>query len=205
MTDKAKKKLVADQEADFLLSYYGKSSPTRLDRRASAVSAGYTPRMAMWNANRLLKKFADKGFRECVEAIGITTPALAVAYKETLETSEGKDALASLRLALANRGEQTDNKDARGITFEGPAMVIIGSTPERLDALRRGGAPQIRRTVDHARELPPAPERDVVDVEAAVPETLKSASGPAEKDARKLMTADFSGRNLSEKPRRPSY
>jgi hypothetical protein len=199
MTDKAKRKPVADQEADFLLAFFGKSSATRLDRRASAISAGYTPRMAMWNANRLLKKFADKGFRECVEAIGVTTPALAVAFKETLETAEGKEALASLRLALANRGEQTDNKDSRGVTFEGPTMVILGATPERLDALRRGGAPrQLAKTEDHTRELLVAPNENVIDVEAVAP-----ASTLAEKDGRKLTAADFSGRNLSEKPKGP--
>ena len=49
---------VAEQrEHDFLMAYFGVKSQTRFDRRASAVAAGYTAKMALWNANRLLGKF----------------------------------------------------------------------------------------------------------------------------------------------------
>jgi hypothetical protein len=215
MSDKAKKRLVAEQEADFLLAYYGKSSPTRLDRRASAITAGYTARMALWNANRLLAKFADKGFRECVEAIGVSTPALAVAFRETLEKAEGKEALASLRLALANRGEMTDGAGAQKPTVNVnlPVLVIRGASEERMQAtfvqpnrkaLIRGGAPQLAETQDHAPELPPAPEA-TVDVEAAPVEAPPPAPAKPERDARGLPVSDFTGRNLSEKPKGPSY
>ena len=154
MNKKAKHKLVEEKERAFLLGYYGKDSATKLDRRASALGAGYTLDRAVWNANRLLDKYRDRGFRECSESVGISTASLAVMFKEILETSEGRDAISSLRLALANRGEITDHKDAlRGMTFDGPTMVIVGATPERLSALRRGS------------NLAPAAERDVIDVE----------------------------------------
>jgi hypothetical protein len=81
MTGKECKKLVAEQEADFLLAFYGKASATRLDRRASAVTAGYTPRMALWNANRLIRKYAEQSFKQCAEAVGINKPQLAVTPK----------------------------------------------------------------------------------------------------------------------------
>jgi hypothetical protein len=203
MTDKAKKRLVAEQEGDFLLAFYGKSSPTRLDRRASAITAGYTNRMALWNANRLLKKFADKGFRDCVEAIGVSTPALAVAFKETLESVEGKDALAALRLALANRGEQTDSSSIqKNLTVNQPVMVIIGATDERLQALKSGRAPQFAG--EHAPELLPA-EGDLIEVEAAavVPEPTAQPLQPKPftsvvEDTRRLTAADFAGRNRGD-------
>jgi hypothetical protein len=204
MSHKPKKKLVAEQEGEFLLAFYGKSSSTRLDRRASAITAGYTNRMALWNANRLLKKFADKGFRDCVEAIGVSNPALAVAFKETLEAAEGKDALAALRLALANRGEQTDSSSIqRNLTVNQPVMVMnygpLGTS--RLRALRSGGAQQFAD--DPTLELPPAPEDDVLEVEAvaAVPEPAAQPVQPKPftpvvEDARRLSAADFTGENL---------
>jgi hypothetical protein len=188
MNKKAKHKLAQEKERAFLLGYYGKDSPTKLDRRASALAAGYTLERAVWNANRLLDKYRDTGFRECSETVGISAASLAVMFKEILETSEGRDAISSLRLALANRGEATDHKDApRGMTFEGPVMVIVGATPERMEALRRGGAPRIARTKDHAPELSPARDEDVIEVEAV-------ADPPAE-DSRQLKPSEFAGRN----------
>jgi hypothetical protein len=156
MNKKAKHKLAEEKERAFLVGYYGKDSPTKLDRRASALAAGYTLERAVWNANRLLDKYRDRGFRECSEAVGISAASLAVMFKEILEASEGRDAISSLRLALANRGEITDHKDSlRGMTFEGPTMVIVGATPERLKALR------------HGSNLAPAPEYDGIDVKVS--------------------------------------
>lgn len=176
MNKKARHKLVEERERAFLLGYYGKDSATKLDRRASALAAGYTPDRAVWNANRLLDKYRDRGFRECSETVGISSASLAVMFKEILENSEGRDAISSLRLALANRGEATDNKGAlSGMTFEGPMMVIVGATPERLKALRRGSNPA------------PAPEQDVIEVDAVADE-------PTE-DSRRIKPSDFAGRN----------
>jgi hypothetical protein len=164
MNKKAKHRLAEEKERAFLLGYYGKDSPTKLDRRASALAAGYTLERAVWNANRLLDKYRDRGFREACETVGISAASLAVMFKEILENSEGRDAISSLRLALANRGEVTDHKDApRGMSFEGPMMVIMGVTPERLRALRRGS------------NLAPAPEQDVIDLEAVADLPVKGA------------------------------
>jgi hypothetical protein len=188
---------VASKEKDFLLAFYGKTSPTKFDRRASAIAAGYTPRMALWNANRLLQKFEEKGFRECAEAIGVTIPALAVAFKETLDETKGRDRLASLRLALANRGEMTDGASTqKNVTVNQPVMVIVGATSERMDALRRGGIPEddlegkaaINRRP--TAELPGALSEEVIDVEPA----LASAAN----EACRLSAADFGGKNLTE-------
>jgi hypothetical protein len=205
MTEKQKKKLVADQEADFLLAFYGKGSPTRLDRRASAISAGYTPRMAMWNANRLLKKYEEAGFRECAETLGITNANLAVMFREVLETSKGKDAISALRLALANRGEATDNRDApRGVTVTGPTILYVGEIPDSLRNTRKiPPAAQPELPPAAAPELPPAPElegevvspaseADTVDVGAS-----KVESAPAE-DVRRLKPGDFAGPNRGD-------
>jgi hypothetical protein len=169
MTGKEGRKLVAEQEADFLVAYYGKSSPTRLDRRASAVTAGYTPRMALWNANRLLKKYAEQSFKQCAEAIGINKPHLAVMFREVLETSEGRDAISSIRLMMANLGEQTDSASSqKGVSVNLPVMVIVGASQDRMEALRHGGAPQFARTRSHAPELPSASDEEVIEVRATV-------------------------------------
>lgn len=185
------RKQVAEQEAEFLVAYYGKTSPTRLDRRASAVAAGFTPRMAVWNANRVIKKFADKGFRECAEAVGITTPALAVMFKEVLETAEGKEALATLRLAMANRGETVDGAGAKpGATVNNNmTMIFQGFDRDRLGTMLRGGEP----------ELPAASEQDVMDVEV-LPETVEPAKHERveQADARKLAASDFAGPNRGD-------
>jgi hypothetical protein len=168
MTGKESKKLVVEQEADFLVAFYGKASPTRLDRRASAVTAGYTPRMALWNANRLLKKYAERSFKQCAEAVGINKPQLAVMFREVLETSEGRDAISSIRLMMANLGEQTDSAGSqKSVNVNMPVMVIVGATRGRMEALRHGGARQ---------ELPPAADEDMIDIQATVELESKSAT-----------------------------
>src|SRR5215470_14749399 len=126
MADKAKTgpAVVEQRERDFLTSYYAVKSPTRFDRRASAITAGYTPKMALWNANRLLGKFESKSVKDCAEVIGLTPPALAVMLRENLDDAEGKDQLAGLRLAMANRGEQTDGAAIqKNLTVNQPVMV----------------------------------------------------------------------------------
>jgi hypothetical protein len=160
MTVKAGKRLASEQESDFLVAFYGKGSPTRLDRRASAVTAGYTPRMALWNANRLLKKFAERSFKECAEAVGINKPQLAVMFREILETSEGRDAISSIRLMMANLGEQTDSASSqKAVNVNMPVMVIVGATSRRMEALRHGGALQV---------MPAATDGELIDLHAAV-------------------------------------
>lgn len=168
MTTKAGKKLVAEQEAEFLVAYYGKKSATRLDRRASAITAGYTARMALWNANRLLKKYAERSFKQCAEAVGINKPQLAVMFREVLETSEGRDAISSIRLMMANLGEQTDSAGSqKSVSVNMPVMVIVGANRGRVEALRRGGAPQ---------GLPSGPDEEVIDIRATVEPESESTS-----------------------------
>lgn len=199
MRNKERSKLAKEKEAAFLLAFYGKDSKTRFDRRASAIAAGCTPRMALWNANRILEKYKETGFRECAETLGINNANLAVMFQGILETSEGKDAISALRLALANRGETTDGASSqKPPVVNMPVMVIVGATEERLEALRRGGGPQIAETDDHALELP-APDEDAIDVEAT---TEQSASAqepkPPAEDTRRLKPGDFAGPNRGD-------
>jgi hypothetical protein len=198
--EKASKKLVTELEADFLVAYYGKASVTRLDRRASAITAGYTPRMALWNANRLLKKYAERSFKQCAEAVGINKPQLAVMFREILETSEGRDAISSIRLMMANLGEQTDSAGSqKNINVNAPTMIIVGATQERMDALKRGGTTQIAKTAERVLELQSAAYEEAIDAETAIEQ--KSEPNPEPKlapaeDSRRLNPSDFAGRNL---------
>lgn len=58
-------------------------------------------------------------------------------------------------LALANRGEQTDSATVqKNLTVNQPVRVIVRATPERLEALRRGGTLQVAEGKDRAIELP---------------------------------------------------
>src|ERR1700736_6393440 len=123
MTEKAKKRPVDEQEADFLLAFYGKNSPTRIDRRASAISAGYTPRMALWNANRLLKKFAERSFKQCAEAVGINKPQLAPASDVDVIDVEGVDESSSAPIEVTPA--ITQEKDSRRLNagdFSGDSL-----------------------------------------------------------------------------------
>jgi hypothetical protein len=164
MQNKERHRLAREKEAAFLLAFYRIDSPTRLDRRASGIAAGYPPSRAVWSANRVLDKYSDAPLRECAETVGITKARLAVMLAEFMESSEGKEKLSSIRLMMANLGEQTDSASSqKPVSVTMPVMIIRGATPERLAALRSGGAPQI--VEDHAPELPPASE--VIDVEAA--------------------------------------
>ena len=83
--------------------------------------------------------------------------------RENLDATEGKEQLSGLRLAMGNRGEQIDGSaNPKGLNFNAPAMVIIGASPERIAALRSGGAPIEAKS--HAPELP-APASDTEEME----------------------------------------
>jgi hypothetical protein len=203
MAKKTEKKLITEKEADFIRAFCGKDSPTRYNLRASAVVAGYTERMALWNAKRLIKKWSAKGFRENVENLGGSNPALAMKFMEALEAANGKDAWQGLRLALANRGEQTDSTSIQKLTVNMPTMLIRGYTEERRQALIGGGNRQLARSEDQTPELLAPAEEDVIEVEAAAalpehtPEPVQpKPASPVVEDARRLSAADFTGENL---------
>lgn len=203
MQNKERNRLAREKEAAFLVAFYRKTSVTRLDRRASAIAAGYPVARAVWSANRVLEKYADTSFRECAEMVGISKARMAVMLSEIMEHGEPKEKLSSVRLMLANIGEATDNRDARGMTFQGPTMVIVGATPERIQALKGCSAPEF--TEYRAAELPPAAEEDVIEV-AAAPTVPESAPEPVQpkpftsvvEDARRLTAADFAGRKRGD-------
>jgi hypothetical protein len=159
MQNRERHRLSREKEAAFLLAFYRKNSATRLDRRASAITAGYPAGRAVWSANRILDKYTDAPFRDCAETVGITKAQMAVMLAEFMESSEGKEKLSSIRLMMANLGEATDNSGSKQVpVLNMPIMIIQGATNERLEALRRGS--------NLAPELPHSPERDVIDVRA---------------------------------------
>ncbi len=165
MQNKERHRLAREKEAAFLLAYYRKGSETRLDRRASAIAAGYPVTRAAWSANRILDKYSEAPFRDCAEIVGINKAQMAVLLAEFMENSEGKDKLSSIRLMMANLGEATDNRDApRGMTFQGPTMVIMGATPERIRALRCAGTvPELSSASEQKQQPQRQPRLGVVE------------------------------------------
>ena len=139
------------REAQFLAGYYGMKSETRGDAITSAVHAGFSPSAA----GRLFEKYADLGFQASLKAVGITKPYLAMRAKQLLDLPAekyGKEVTAVLRIMLAQLGEATDQAPgAGGNVFNGPTMVIVGASAERMKALREA-APQLSREEKEAAE-----------------------------------------------------
>ena len=164
MQNKERHRLAREREAAFLLAFYRKDSPTRLDRRASAIAAGYPISRAVWCANRVLDKYAEAPFRDCAEIVGINKAQLAVMLAEFMESAVGKEKLASIRLMM----EATDSVGSpKGAIASLPILVISGATPERMARLRGGSKP-----------LPSALEHDVIDVEAAISALVEAPKQP---------------------------
>jgi hypothetical protein len=192
MQNRERARLVKEKEGNFLLAYFGKDSTTRHQRGASAIAAGYSAARAVWNANRVLDKYADLSFRECAETIGVTKPQMAVAFREFMQDCKGKDRLQGFRLLLANMGEATDNAMSKQATvINGPVMVIVGATEERMRALCRGSDP--------VPQLPA--ERDVIDLEPVEADEMipppAEETRPSER-APKPRASDFTGRNQGD-------
>jgi hypothetical protein len=134
-----------DREVLFLANFYANDSPTKGKGKDSAVAAGYPETSATHRADIVLKKYGDLSFSVSAKAVGITKPYLAHKLKQIMETGGDKEVLASIRLALANFGEATDQQGGiTGNTFNGPTMVIIGASAEKMKALREA-TPQLTR------------------------------------------------------------
>lgn len=133
-----------EREALFLAFFYGDGSPTKGKLIDSALEAGFSTSTANTKAPRILRKYEDCSFRASAKAVGITKPYLAMKLKQIMDSGGQKEILAGIRLTLANFGETTDQSNAGGNTFNAPVMMIVGASPERIDALRNS-TPQLSR------------------------------------------------------------
>lgn len=125
-----------EKEVLFLAHYYASDSPTKGKGVDSARAAGYSESVAKTKWPRILHKYEDCSFSSSAKAVGITKPYLAMKLKQIMEKGGEKEVLASIRLALANFGEATDQQSGTVVNATGPVMMIVGATPERMRALR---------------------------------------------------------------------
>lgn len=136
-----------EREALFLSYYYGDKSPTKGKMADSMLEAGYPQTTALTQGPRILEKYKDGAFAVAARVCGITKPFLAMKMKQILDLpikDHSKEVMAAIRLTLANFGEATDQSTGGGNTFNAPVMMIVGATPERIEALRNS-TPQLSR------------------------------------------------------------
>lgn len=192
------------QEIKFLGAFYDLDSPTYQDGKASAIEAGYKDKTASRVAENLLEKYRDFDFKAIAEKMGIDRISIGLALKKIVQGSGApRDVLSAARLLLANMGEITDGASSqKAPVVNVPVMIIQGATPERIAALRSGGAPNIAETEADARELPPPSEQDVIEVEAVTegPATQPTPveAAPRAEDTRRLKPGDFAGPNRGD-------
>jgi hypothetical protein len=230
------------REINFLAAFYDAGAPTYQDGKASAVLAGFKEKSASRVAENLLEKYRGFDFKAITRAMSIDRISIGLALKKILQGDAApRDVLSASRLLLANMGEQTDSSSInKNVNVAAPVMLIVGATSERLEALRRGGAP-----IDvkgRTRELPAASDDEEIEVDGPLTEeekrrlkefgwtehdcdpqeecricdeaiekefaatgNQKIALGTPTRDARQLSAAGFSGRNLIERAKGPSY
>jgi hypothetical protein len=134
-----------DREEAFLLNFYSDESLTKGNAKQSALEAGYAESTATDKAQRIIKKYNWKQFKQALAACGVNNLMMAMRMRKMIEKGGDKDALGAIRLALANKGEGTDERTgALNINSSGPIMVIVGASQERMKALR-GAIPQLTR------------------------------------------------------------
>lgn len=137
-----------EREVIFLSNYYASDSPTKGKGMHSALAAGYSESVAKTKWPRILKKYEDCGFKASAKAVGITKPYLAMKLKQIIDSGGDKEVLASIRLALANFGETTDQQSGTVVNATGPVMMIVGATPERMRALKTQTAPPTKEELE---------------------------------------------------------
>jgi hypothetical protein len=130
----------AEQEAKFLTAYYAEDSETRGNRIQSAHVAGYAESTAETQAGRILSKYDKKKFQEALKAVGINNLLMAYRLRKMILDGADKDAINAIRLALAAKGESTDQQQGTTINATGQVMVIVGANASRINALRTAKA-----------------------------------------------------------------
>lgn len=131
-----KQSTVLAEEEKFLLAYYSDDSEIKGNGYRCAIHAGYSESTAEKASDKIIGKYDKKKFREAMKAVGITNVMMAVRLKDMIKTGANKDAINAIRLALASKGESTDQQQVPGQVFNAPVMIIQGMTNSRMKALR---------------------------------------------------------------------
>jgi hypothetical protein len=131
-----------EQEQAFLLAYYDEESEIKGDAAKCARKAGFSESVALTQSTRILRKYDKRKFQEALAAVGVNNLLMAYRLKVMIQSGADKDAINAIRLALAAKGESTDQQQAGGQVFNAPVMIIQGMTSKRLEDLRKA-VPQL--------------------------------------------------------------
>jgi len=124
----------------FLMAYYGDESPTKGNKTASARAVGFSESTAEDQAGRVFRRYDKRKFQEALKAVGVTNLLMGYRLRKMIEEGADKDAIGAIRLALAARGEATDQQSGTTINATGQVMVIVGANASRINALRTAKA-----------------------------------------------------------------
>ena len=114
------------------------------------------------------RQFHSKSVKDCAELAGLTPPALAVMLRDNLDEARGQGPACRSAACDGEPWQQIDGStNPKGLNFNAPTMVIIGAGPERLAALRSGGAPIEAKS--HAPELPDASDAEEMEFDVRPP------------------------------------
>lgn len=153
LQSRARFKIFDPKHEALLLAYYAEDSPTRGNGEQSAIKVGYPAITARTVASQILKRYDKRKFQDALKAVGVNNLMMAHRVRRMILNGADKDAIAAIRLALAAKGEVTD--ESRGgvtVNANAPVMVIVGASQERIRALRNA-EPQLPREVqEHLSE-----------------------------------------------------
>jgi len=134
-----------EREERFLIAFYAEDSESRGNKELSARNAGFSDNYAEMYGNKILKKYSYRKFQQALEACGINNLMMGMRVRRIIEQGKDNDSLQAIKLALANKGEITDERSGSlTVNSTAPVMVIVGANAERLKALR-GAVPQLTK------------------------------------------------------------
>lgn len=132
------------KDEEFLMAFYGEDSPTKGNKTASALAVGYPQSTAEDQAGRIFRQYDKKRFQQALKACGVTNLLMGYRLRKMIEKGADKDAINAIRLALAAKGESTDQQAGTTINNSGPVMVIVGASSKRIEDLRKA-VPQLSK------------------------------------------------------------
>lgn len=133
-----------EKDGEFLLAFYGEDSPTKGNKQASALAVGYSETTALDQSTRIFRQYDKKRFQEALKACGVNNLLMGWRLRKMIEEGADKDAINAIRLALAAKGEATDQQAGTTINNSGPVMVIVGASSKRIEDLRKA-VPQLSK------------------------------------------------------------
>ena len=146
-SDKPRKSLIREnleRHEAFLLAFYGDDSPTKGNKVASAKAIGYSDTTAETQAARIFARYDKRKFQDALRICGVSNILMAYRLRRMIENGADKDAINAIRLALAAKGEATDQQAGTTINNSGPVMVIVGASSKRIEDLRKA-VPQLSK------------------------------------------------------------